>query len=201
MPAHGDWKELRAILKVLHEKDPSSWPPVLMLSALRAGGIYIDGTTTESEMRRLTEALSKSAQKQWAVEAKIMARAGSKIKDNKFKDFLASVKPTDESTRTWSNDDSILSERRGFELSRQLAELDAMVQESSRNLHEAQQHWTPRTTSKYSLPRHPAHLGGVDYRDQLRAILVPEWANDTLWSLTVDAVMRCNLHPHVVTPR
>lgn len=203
-PVGGKQTELRVRLRLLAERSPFSWTIKEMRATLKAGGVYVDQTMMEHQvLRRMTEALATAAEKQWEEQAEEEARVAAKKRmqaeaSRKFrsrgrdegfvfrKETVCSTADGDETSRSWISEDSSIVdgpssarwhvEKTGGGESRPLSQRSATSSRSN-------------------------HGTLADIQSQLRTLLVPEWAKNTLWSTTVDAVVRCAPMPHAVARR
>jgi len=189
-------------LRLLAEKDPSTWKQAEMRAALKAGGVYVEPTTRDQHtLRTMTEALATAVRKQWAAQAQEDAKLAAErliqnetaiIKAGAAKKFRSRGahyhKPSGDTTsRSWCSDESSIADvASGPPSSRSVDSLPGATAPASQRA----------TTAPFGMED-----STIDAQASLREFLVPEWAKNTLWSSTIDAVSRCAWRPVVVAPR
>ena len=202
--------ELRARLNVLFERRDATWSSDEMLRVLSAGGITPDPTATRAELVVLTHALAETAAEQWAVEeaaawAKAQADAAARASEeqkaathNKFRVRGKQFKlPTFGFAKGGAKPQSQESTVRSSEASSSRSdENDPPASFRARTREPGHR----RTALARPAPSE-AEEQAEELRRRLRAVLVPDFVENTFWADTVDSLGKCVITSCVVTPR
>lgn len=199
--------ELRARLNVLFERRDTFWSPDEMRRVLSAGGITPEPNATRAELVVLTRSLAETAAEQWAEEeaaawAKAQADAAARASEEqkaathgKFRMRGKQIRlptfgfakggakpPSQESTMRSSEESSSRSDE-----NEPPASFRARTREPGN---------TRTAPARPALPE--AEEQAEELRRRLRAVLVPDFVENTFWADTVDSLV-CSLGKCVTT--